>query len=290
MIALLPVWLLATALLWLPFKIYGEVSFVFFAVMLMLLGVVLFSRPVQRLVFARLMGARSPSPREDQLLQPAWRDVAQANHFSPQRFVLAVADGNDINAFACGGHLLVVSSYAIENLNGDQLSGVLAHELSHHMGGHTVALTVAQWMSLPVIAFARFGFFLQKIAQAAVETFAKNYPKAQIFGLVVAKVCRAIAWIFQAGLIAAQKSSNLVGRASEYRADTRALEMGFGQELLSALKQVVNDTTAAQVDASSVVFSSHPPARTRVARLEAMLRPEATTKRELRRQRAQRGR
>jgi Zn-dependent protease with chaperone function len=289
-IALLPVWLLATALLWLPFKIYGGVSFVFFAVMLMLLGVVLFSRPVQRLVFARLMGARSPSPHEDQRLQPAWRDVAQANHFSPQRFVLAVADGNDINAFACGGHLLVVSSYAIENLNGDQLSGVLAHELSHHMGGHTVALTVAQWMSLPVIAFARFGFFLQKIAQAAVETFAKNYPRARIFGRLIAELLRAIAWIFQAGLIAAQKSSNLVGRASEYRADTRALEMGFGHELLSALKQVANDTATAQVDAGSLVFSSHPPARTRVARLEAMLRPESITKRELRRQRAQRGR
>lgn len=290
MIALLPVWLLATALLWLPCKIFGDVSFVFFAVMLMLLGVVLFSRPVQRLVFARLMGARSPSPREEQRLQPAWRDVAQANHFSPQRFVLAVADGNDINAFACGGHLLVVSSFAIENLNGEQLSGVLAHELSHHMGGHTVALTVAQWMSLPVIAFARVGFYLQKIAQAAVETFAKNYPRAQIFGRIIAELLRAMAWIFQAGLIAAQKSSNFVGRASEYRADARALEMGFGRELLSALKQVVNDTTAAQADAGSLLFSSHPPASTRVARLEAMLRPEWTTKRNLRRQRAQRGR
>ena len=290
MIALLPVWLLATALLWLPLKIIGDISFVFFAVMLMLLGVVLFSRPVQRLVFARLMGARSPSPHENQRLQPAWRDVAQANHFSPQRFVLAVADTNDLNAFACGGHLLVVSSFAIENLDSDQLSGVLAHELSHHMGGHTVALTVAQWMSLPVIAFAHIGFFLQKIAHAAVVTFAKNYPRAQIFGLVIAKVCRAIAWIFQAGLIAAQRSSKFVGRASEYRADARAFEMGFGHELLSALKEVVNDTGAAQVDLDSVVFSSHPPARMRVARLEAMLRPEPATKRELRRQRAQRGR
>lgn len=289
-IALLPVWLLAAAVLWLPFKISGGVSFVFFAVMLLLLGVVLFSRPVQRLVFARLMGARQPTQSEARLLQPAWRNVAQANHFSPHRFVLAVADGNDINAFACGGHLLVVSSYAIENLDGDQLSGVLAHELSHHMGGHTVALTVAQWMSLPVIAFAQIGFLLQKIAKASVETFAKNYPRARIFGLVIAEALRAIAWIFQAGLVAAQKSSNLVGRASEYRADVRALEMGFGRELLSALKQVVNEIASSQGDDNLLVLSSHPPARTRVARLEAMLRPQSLTKRQLRRQRAQQGR
>lgn len=274
-VALLPVWLISTAVFWLPFGLLGGVSYSLFAISLLLLGVVLFSRPVQRLIFARLLGARSPAQAELSRLDPAWGSVAQANHFSPDRFVLAVADGEDINAFACGGHLLVVSSYAINNLDADELAGVLAHELSHHLGGHTVALTIAQWMSLPVIALARVGFSLQRIAQAAANMFADRYPNrsVRIIGLVITALLSGIAWIFLAGLMFAQSWGNVVGRASEYQADARAVDMGFGRELLSALKRVVaSGHSEALPGWNAVVLASHPPARTRIARLEAMLR------------------
>ena len=108
-VALLPVWLIAIGFIWLPLKLTSDVSYVFFASMSMLFGVILFSRPVQRLVFARMLGARSPTPHELLMLQPAWNIVSQANHFSPNRFVLAIDDSDETNAFACGGHLLVVS-------------------------------------------------------------------------------------------------------------------------------------------------------------------------------------
>lgn len=282
-VVLLPVWLIATAVFWLPFGLLGGVSYTLFAVSLMLLGVVLFSRPVQRLIFARLLGARSPTHVELSRLQSAWHSVAQANHFSPDRFVLAVADGDDINAFACGGHLLVVSSYAVNNLDADELAGVLAHELSHHLGGHTVALTIAQWMSLPVIALAWIGFFLQRIAQAAANMFADRYPNPSVrfIGRLITALLSGVAWIFLSGLLVAQSWGNVVGRASEYQADARAVTMGFGRELLSALKRVVN-TGQGEVPQgrSAFVLTSHPPARTRVARLEAMLRRDDVTGRE----------
>lgn len=274
-VALLPVWLISTAVFWLPFGLLGSVSYSLFAVSLLLLGVVLFSRPVQRLIFARLLGARSPTHAEFLRLDPAWGSVAQANHFSPDRFVLAVADGDDINAFACGGHLLVVSSYAINNLDTDELAGVLAHELSHHLGGHTVALTIAQWMSLPVIALARVGFSLQRIAQAAANMFTDRFPNrgVRLIGRVITALLSGIAWIFLSGLLAAQSWGNVVGRASEYQADARAVDMGFGRELLSALKRVVTSGHSEVLQGwNAVVLASHPPARTRIARLEAMLR------------------
>ena len=274
-VALLPVWLISTAVFWLPFGLLGGVSYSLFAISLLLLGVVLFSRPVQRLIFARLLGARSPTLAELSRLDPAWGSVAQANHFSPDRFVLAVADGDDINAFACGGHLLVVSSYAINNLDADELAGVLAHELSHHLGGHTVALTIAQWMSLPVIALARVGFSLQRIAQAAANMFADHYPNrgVRFIGRVITALLSGIAWIFLSGLLVAQSWGNVVGRASEYQADARAVDMGFGRELLSALKRVVTSGHSEILQGwNAVVLASHPPARTRIARLEAMLR------------------
>lgn len=279
-IALLPVWLISTAIFWIPFGILGGVSFSLFALSVLLLGVVLFSRPVQRLIFVRLLGARSPTPPEMIRLDQAWRNVAQANHFLPNRFVLAVADGDDINAFACGGHLLVVSSYAINNLDTDELAGILAHELSHHLGGHTVALTIAQWMSLPVIALARVGFALQRIAQAATNMFDDRFPNrfVRFVGRLVSGILSGISWIFLSGLLFAQSWGNVVGRGAEYQADARAVEMGFGRELLSALKHVVD---SGHSDAfrgwSAVALASHPPARIRIARLEAMLRRENST-------------
>lgn len=288
MVALLPVWLFSTAIFWFPFGLLGGVSYSLFAVSLLLLGVVLFSRPVQRLIFARLLGARPPTQAEFTKLDPAWRSVAQVNHFPPNRFVLAVAEGDDINAFACGGHLLVVSSYAINNLDGDELSGVLAHELSHHLGGHTIALTIAQWMSLPVITLARVGFWLQRMAQAATNMFADRYPNqgVRIIGRIATTLISSIAWIFLAGLMLAQWWSNVVGRAAEYQADARAVGMGFGRELLSALKRVV---TSGHSEVSqgwhSVVLASHPPARIRIARLEAMLRRDESIRSDRQRRR-----
>ena len=154
-LALFPVWLAAVALLWIPCKWLFGVPFTHFAVGEFLFGIVLFSRPVQRLLFVRLLGARKPTDIERAHLEPAWKVVEQQVGIRPGRFVLSVADVDDINAFACGGHMLVVSAFSIEHLTEDELTGVLAHELSHHLGGHTVALTVAKWMRIPILGLAQ---------------------------------------------------------------------------------------------------------------------------------------
>ena len=115
-----------------------------------------------------------PRAASGSVLAPAWRPVLQANDLPARRYVLAVLPSNELNAFACGGHLVVVTSYAIEALPRDELSGVLAHELSHHLGLHTVALTVGQWLSIPVLLLARIGFFLQNVASAATTSYASQ--------------------------------------------------------------------------------------------------------------------
>ena len=187
-VALLPVWLVAIAIYWIPFRIYGDVSYPLFALCCMLFGVVLFSRPVQRLVFVRLLDARVPAASEKEQLNAAWKVVAQANHLPTSRFVLAVVESDDVNAFACGGHLLVVSSFAIEHLTHDELCGVLAHELSHHMGGHTVALTISQWMSLPIMLLAQAGLALRTFNNTATAMLAERYPSVRLFGKIIGVV------------------------------------------------------------------------------------------------------
>lgn len=272
-VALIPAWLVAVAAFWWVVQFFVAVSFAVFALAWLLTGTLLFLRPVQRLVLIRLLGARTPTRDENDALQNAWRPVAQANHIPLGKFVLSVTDSEDLNAFASGGHLVVVSSWAIKNLSRNELSGVLAHELSHHMGMHTVALTVGQWLSIPIIVLARIGFFFQNIAQAATDTFARQSAGASLVGRTVAGTLTIVSWVFLSMISLSQIVSNVAGKGAEFKADETAVTMGFGRELRDALRLVIASGNGERATHwRDRIVTAHPPARTRVARIDAQLR------------------
>lgn len=266
-------WLLAILVFWWPVRAIWQISFGVFAIGYLAAGVLLFLRPVQVWILAPLIGARRPTPDQSAALAPAWRPVLQANDIPHGRYVLATLPSNELNAFACGGHLVVVTSYAIETLPRDELTGVLAHELSHHLGLHTIALTFVQWLSVPVLLLARIGFFLQNVASAATTSYGSNSSMLTAIGRTLAGLLTAISWVFLSGLLLSNALSNIVGRNSEFEADMRATKMGFGKPLAVALRRFVADFGADRpLTWRERLSSSHPPARTRVARIEATLR------------------
>jgi Zn-dependent protease with chaperone function len=224
-------------------------------------------------VLARFLGTRPPAPDELTVITPIWRDLAAKANLPQYRYVVRVIDSDELNAFACGGHLVVVTSFAIEELTARELSGVLAHELSHHLGLHTVALTLGHWLSLPVVLLARVGFFLQNVARAATASFMSHSAALTMLGRVVAAVLMAVSWVFLAALYASDYLSNAVGRGAEFEADRRAVRMGYGKALADALREVIRLGGGIRpVGWRARMAASHPPARTRVARIEAMLR------------------
>lgn len=271
--ALIPLWLVALAAFWLPVQALFPVPFTWWAGVHLLGSSLLFVPVVQRHVFARLLGTRAPTQLEESHLGRAWHVVARSSGVDPHRFVLAVIDEDDLNAFACGGHLLVVSSFAVRELPTDELTGVLAHELAHHLGSHTVALTIGQWMSLPIIALARLGWFLQNVAQAATSTFTRRSSGAEAVGQVLSAVLRTMAVVLSFGLTAATMVGYAVGRGAEFQADRMAADLGFGRELGRALRRALTTYPAVRpVSRVQRLAASHPPLRTRAARLEAFLR------------------
>lgn len=272
-VAVAPVWLLATLVFWIPVNAIWSISFVWFALGYLAAVVLLFLRPVQTWVLAPLLGARRLTPAQSATVAHAWRPVLQANDLPGHRYVLAALPSNELNAFACGGHLVIVTSYAIESLPSDELAGVLAHELSHHLGLHTVALTFGQWLSLPVMVLARIGFFMQNVASAATSSYGSHSSALTALGRTVAALLTAISWVFLAGLLLSNALANIVGRNSEFEADMRAVNMGFGKPLATALRRFVADFGADRpLTWRERLARSHPPARTRVARIEATLR------------------
>lgn len=267
MLALVPVWLLALVPFWLMTRLMWSIPYWQFALIVLAAGVVLFFRPVQRFVLAPLLGARRPTRDELATLDTAWRSVLQRNRMRSSKYMVMVLASDELNAFACGGHLVVVTTYAIESLPRNELCGVLAHELSHHLGLHTVALTVGHWLSLPIWILARIGFFLRNVATAATSSFARDSPTFTVLGRLISGLLMAVSWVFLAGLLLSTRIANRVARASEFKADRRAVDMGFGRELASALRRV-----AYEQGPDVISSTSHPQSRTRIARIEAILR------------------
>jgi Zn-dependent protease with chaperone function len=272
-LALLPVSLVALAVFWLPLRLIVPVPYWAFAAGYLVAAVLLFLRPVQRALLNFLYGARRPSPDELARLTPAWDDVTRQAGLSPRRFVLAVADTPDLNAYACGGRVVVVSTGALDLLPDDELRGVLAHELGHHLGLHTVALTITHWLSLPIIALARIGFLFEQLAFAASDVLERRSAGLALVGRVVSVLLQVVAWAFLATVLVARRIGDWLGRSSEFAADERAIEMGYGRHLAMALRRVhVMERQDAAEGVRRRAIGSHPSAVVRTARIEARLR------------------
>ena len=279
-IAIIPTWLVALAVFWFPVHIWWRVEFWAFAVLHLSAVVVTFWRPLQNVLVMRMLGARRASPEQARRLEPAWRSVAQQLGLPRRRFALAVLASDELNAFACGGSLLIVTSYAIEALPRDEMTGVLAHEIAHHLGLHTVALTLRQWLSLPIFVLARVGFFLQNVAVAATRTFVSHSSALTAVGRLISGILNVVAWAFLAALVLSNRLANRIGKRSELEADRRAFEMGFGRELATALRRVAaREREAGEGSLRGDLHNTHPSARSRVVHIEALLRREAIKRR-----------
>jgi Zn-dependent protease with chaperone function len=88
---------------------------------------------------------------------------------------------------------------------------------------------------------------------------------------VVASVFNGLSWFFEIGSVASHALSNLVGRSAEFRADQRVISMGYGRQLAEALRRTTNHQNG-RPSRWSRLLETHPPARTRIARIEATLR------------------
>ena len=283
-IALLPAWFVSTAIFWWCFSLIVSVNFFIFHSVVALGAGLMFFLPAQRLFVVRLLGTRAPNAQETARLTPLIKIVAQSARLHTPRFVVAIDESDDINAFACGGHILVVSSSAVEHLSDEELSGVVAHEMSHHLGAHTVALSIGQWLSLPIIACARLGFFLQGTALRIEHALVPRHEYFRIPSKLITFLFTATAWIFQASLLSAHILNNIVGKNAEFQADARAVTLGFGKQLSAALSRFTFPHQDAQQDSRTLrlakkqwhekIFSSHPEAHTRIARIEAQLRTQ----------------
>lgn len=95
-----------------------------------------------------IINARKPDGIGSKRIQRIWRRICE-NATSkgirvPGNIEFFVSDGEGINAYAAGSRTIVVHRDLLANyMYDDEIGGVLAHELAHHINGDTAALMIS---------------------------------------------------------------------------------------------------------------------------------------------------
>ncbi|WP_189931872.1 M48 family metalloprotease [Streptomyces sulfonofaciens] len=248
----------------------------------LLSGILVFWRRAESFIAHRLMKVRRPTPDERARLEPAWCAVTARAGVHMDSYELWVEDSNDLNASTATGHILCTTRFALRHLPDGELAAVLAHELGHHVGGHSWSALLGQWYAVP-----------GQLVWRGVRTAAARFLRASglfVTGLVVPAL--AVLAVMMADalyglpflLLATPYLIAYVRRRGVLRADRHAAALGFGTMLVAALErsqhgertglnELVTESgrTGKEKGALHRLLAAHPGPRTRIHHLVPFL-------------------
>ena len=234
------IWSLAIVQLFVGSFVGGPWPWIATAVWILAGGLMLL-RPVDTFMARVVDRLRPPTAAESQRLQPGWQAVTRAAGVDPAKYSLWVEDVTDVSAVAFGGHTVAVTRWSLTTLPPRQLEAVLAHELAHHLGGHTWAGALSAWYSLPsravvwlirgILRLARgvpaigcliTGLLLVMVGGMLLSSLIFGHFPTQLvlFALVALVAPMALAWF---------------RRLAEKNANQIAAGLGYGHALLDVL-------------------------------------------------------
>ncbi len=249
-------------------------------------------RPVQWTLARMLWPVRRPTQGEQDRLDEVWFPVLRRAAVSERRFRIWVVDLADVNAHCVGRDLICVTSGALAELGDRELAGVLAHELGHHLRMHTAAAAFLVWVLLPLQAVALIGSALAlpfaRLARGlGRDRTERGFGPRHAALAVLGRLENGLRLLFAAPGMLAFAVKNAASRTSEYQVDAYAVDLGFGAELLSALRwfeactppvaaqPLVPGPRRARHAAVREARPTHPPLERRMARITARLALEA---------------
>jgi len=151
----------------------------------------------------------------------------------------------------------------ISRLNEDEIEAVLAHELGHFKLNHVIRRMA--WTFIVSLAFlALLGWV--KDAPWFYEGLGVAYPASDAMALILFMLVVPV-FTFLLNPLAARYS-----RKHEFEADAYAARYSSARELVSALVKLYKDnaSTLTPDPVHSAFYDSHPPARIRIERLQAL--------------------
>ncbi|MFE2375357.1 M48 family metalloprotease [Streptomyces sp. NPDC059398] len=202
-------------------------------------GVLIFHRPTESALARHVLRLRYPTPYERARLEPVWREVTARAGVEVRTYELWIEDSTSLNAVGAAGHIVGVTRFALDNLPNGELAAVLAHELGHHVGGHTWSSLLGYWYALP-----------GRLVWRAVRAIASGVFRASrgcscFLGGILALVFGSLAIATLSSLygiplllLAVPYALAAVSRRAELRADQHAAALGFAPMLAAVLNKL----------------------------------------------------
>ena len=223
-----------------------------------------------------MYGAKPVGPNEAPELHAIVADLAQKASIPMPR--LYIIPDEALNAFATGrspSHAAVAATAGIlRALNREELTGVLAHELSHVLNRDTLVSTVAATLAGAISHLAHFAWFM--------PTSRDDDNRGGAMGGLLALVLAPIA---------AMLIQLAVSRSREYGADASGARLvGYPDGLINALRKLQSAAGRIPMRAADPatahlfivnplsgrslagLFSTHPPVEERIQRLMSLNR------------------
>ncbi|MEW8506139.1 MAG: M48 family metallopeptidase [Candidatus Thiodiazotropha sp.] len=237
---------------------------------------------------ARQMGGvpveADPKDPQRQRLRNVVEEIAIASGVPvPEIYIMEQEPG--INAFAAGyspsDAAVAVTRGTLENLNREELQGVIAHEFSHIFNGD-------MRLNIHLIG-ALFGIMVLAIAGRRILSGSRISSGSRKNGGAIILFAAALTAIGYIGLFFARWIKAAVSRQREYLADASAVQFTRNpQGIAGALKKIAVHSQGATLakdseeiahmlfgeGASAALFATHPPIVERIQRIEPGFRHE----------------
>ncbi|MBM7771769.1 STE24 endopeptidase [Actinokineospora baliensis] len=222
---------------------------------------------------ARLMfDMRVPTAVELGRVRPLWESVCAAAGVDSARYTLWVEQSKELNAFAAGGRTVAITRRALD-LPPRSLEAILAHELGHHLSGHSRASLLAWWYELPAQAAIWLVGMAMRVVLVVASAFARFGSAAGALAGVLLALTLLVGLIaLNPWLLLMPLLSPLLAwsrRLGEYRADATAARFGYGPDLVNVLSGWLSAEHGVRRSFRVRMLSNHPATADRIRRLRA---------------------
>lgn len=243
-----------------------------FALLLCIYGVsiAIAFTPIAENIYRLTSGIRPLALAEERsrllpIFQEVYETAASKDNRLKRDVQLYIQDTMEVNACAVGTKTVAVTRGVVNFMNDEELRGLLGHELGHLANGDTKALLITTVGNSIFSLLTKFLLISMHILEFIGHLFENSVGPIYFMFWIVRTLIEIIVFaIMYVGEIILMYNS----RQNEYYADSYANELGYGENLRSALEKLQSMTTTGKRSIMDLLRSTHPSLIDRILRLE----------------------
>jgi len=224
--------------------------------------------------YFRHSSLRKPVFEEEERLKVCFEKVQERSNCK-RNFRLLVEESMELNASAIGRHTIAVTRGMLEQMTDEELKGLLAHELGHHLNKDTLVMAAFGTASVLSGSLRRFltAILIRLFAADKLRLIIALFLLVMVLPvqfLTITGACLAFVLLFALADPLFRQACLCSSRFIEYKQDAYAHQLGFGQELKEALRKLTLEGPQEVNTYFILTKSSHPVIYNRIRRLERL--------------------